>query len=245
MNLEIDIRGIPFSDLYKQAAPPESQQTMEETTQEKVAKKFCSGKDIESDKFDEQCKQKWDSTAVTALLNVCQEQEKTNKYMDHKFWKHISENLAENGFPISAVQCKSKYENLKKQFKLQKLKAERSGEGQVKWEYFELMNNFMGSKPEIEPVATASSSGLFTSKSTKRLSSESENADSQDENRSPTVEKRQRNLGPKDKIPVASAILKLNEDANKRSEERLKRVDQALEQKNKALDIFQKMLDKL
>ena len=46
MNLEIDIRGIPFSDLYKQAAPPESQQTMEETTQEKVAKKFCSGKDI-------------------------------------------------------------------------------------------------------------------------------------------------------------------------------------------------------
>ncbi|XP_065571528.1 uncharacterized protein LOC136034322 [Artemia franciscana] len=46
MNLEIDIRGIPFSDLYKQAAPAESQQTMEETTQEKVAKKFCSGKDI-------------------------------------------------------------------------------------------------------------------------------------------------------------------------------------------------------
>ena len=45
MNLEIDMRGIPFSDLYKQAAPAESQQTMEETTQDKVTKKFCSGKD--------------------------------------------------------------------------------------------------------------------------------------------------------------------------------------------------------
>ncbi|KAK2720145.1 hypothetical protein QYM36_004151, partial [Artemia franciscana] len=48
MNLEIHIRGIPFSDSYKQAAPAESQQTMEETTQEKVTKKFCSGKDIGS-----------------------------------------------------------------------------------------------------------------------------------------------------------------------------------------------------
>lgn len=64
-----------------------------------------------------------------------------------------------NGHQFTALQCKNKYENLKKQYKIQKDKAGTSGEGNIKWEFYKIMQDFVGDRPEIEPVAVVDGTG--------------------------------------------------------------------------------------
>lgn len=58
---------------------------------------------------------------------------------------------------ISATQCDNKWRSLKRTYKSINLHNKTSGQSRKRWEYFDIINDFMHNKPEINPIATCSS----------------------------------------------------------------------------------------
>lgn len=70
----------------------------------------------------------------------------------------------ENNTNITFIgeQCSTKWKGLVRTYKDIKSKNEKSGSKRSSWPYYDIMNNILYSKPEINPVATCSStSGLI------------------------------------------------------------------------------------
>jgi hypothetical protein len=53
---------------------------------------------------------------------------------------------------VSPETCKTKMQNLKAQYKVQRLKNEKSGAGKMNWPYFDDMDIFIGNNPKVAPV---------------------------------------------------------------------------------------------
>lgn len=186
-------------------------------------------------------KLEWSNETVIALINLCQEEEVntgvTGNYTK-AFWSRVAKKL---NFDLkceyTAEQCKVKHANLKAQYKTQKEKANKSGEGRVKWEHFELMSKFMDDRPEIDPVALVNSSGTVK---LKQRSDSNESVTMSDDEKSEVfhAKKKRKVQGKENKsISLSDALDRFTESANNRHKERLER-------KDKLVSLFEKYLQR-
>ncbi|XP_065579231.1 uncharacterized protein LOC136039422 isoform X2 [Artemia franciscana] len=262
LDLNYDIWLLPFSSAYNTS----SEEQTEEVNVGMTASPSSGKETLEFSTT--KTKLKWDHHSTIALIGICQEREKEEKITSNiKFWQGVMGTMHENGHPFTALQCKNKYDNLKNQYKIQKDKAGTSGEGNVKWEYYKIMQDFVGDRPEIQPVAVVDGAGRVVLKDTVTASEENVpspapgefSVESPVDTESPCSSqqafrhnKRRRVNSecslPQNKIAskptVAEAILQMNEDANKRHKERILRQDLALEKKSAALELLQKLIEK-
>lgn len=100
---------------------------------------------------------KWTHNATVALIH--EYKDKINQFQSSAIrkdviWKIISTNLNRQNFNYTPKQCEFKFKNLKKKYyaEIDNKKATASGE------YFDLFNEMLGHKPNVVPLATASSS---------------------------------------------------------------------------------------
>ncbi|CAH1110697.1 unnamed protein product [Psylliodes chrysocephalus] len=78
-------------------------------------------------------------------------------------------------YTISADQCDSKWKGLKKTYKKIKDLNNTTGNKPKKWEFYYVMDNLLGNKPEVIPQAVCSSSeGLIINKVPERASTTKE-----------------------------------------------------------------------
>ncbi|XP_065558617.1 uncharacterized protein LOC136026210 isoform X2 [Artemia franciscana] len=104
-------------------------------------------------------KKVWPRQHIEMLVALYQEQEEAFEPINSAFWKRVSASFLEDGIRYSSAQCQTKMKNMKRQYRLQKDKAERIGPGKVAWEYFELMKRLMDSKQKGTDAIPASSRG--------------------------------------------------------------------------------------
>lgn len=77
-------------------------------------------------------------------------------------WVKIASDMVNLGHCVTSDQCDGKFKSLKKRYKAIKDAAACTGAGRQRpWPYFELMNCLLGDKPEMAPLAIASSSQGF------------------------------------------------------------------------------------
>jgi len=69
-----------------------------------------------------------------------------------KLWSAVARKLAETGgYGVSGSDCDEKWRNLQATYKRNKDKKGTSGHKAVTWEYYELMDEVLGSKASIQP----------------------------------------------------------------------------------------------
>lgn len=76
-------------------------------------------------------------------------------------WKDIASNFHERGYNISDEQCLTKWKNLKQKYKHVRNNNNETGRAALTWEYFDMIDEFLNSRPEISPVSIASSTHGF------------------------------------------------------------------------------------
>ncbi|KAH0563771.1 hypothetical protein KQX54_006233 [Cotesia glomerata] len=113
---------------------------------------------------------KWAHEAILLLLDEYQKEQSSfssGKISQKKLWEGISCQLHARGHNITGPQCQSKLAGIKKTYKNIKDHNNKSGNSAKHWPYLTIMDDLMGDKPFISPVATCSSTGKK-----KRTSSE-------------------------------------------------------------------------
>lgn len=135
------------------------------------------------------------------------------------------------GKPVTLLQCDQKWKSLKRTYKSCILHNKTTGQKRKHWQYFSAINKFMHDKPEIEPIATCSStSGLVINKAKQEV------AEGQKENTEPDNSS-ESNEG----TPVSSFSRKRQvrfSASDKRHKEKMARLD-------KFNTLFEKLIDKM
>ncbi|XP_031333811.1 uncharacterized protein LOC116163820 [Photinus pyralis] len=73
-------------------------------------------------------------------------------------WTKIGRILSEKiGIEVSGIQCDTKWKGLVKHYKLVKKHNDTSGNEPKYWKFYDILNDILHKKPEIEAVATCSS----------------------------------------------------------------------------------------
>jgi hypothetical protein len=105
---------------------------------------------------------KWTNPATSLLIDLCCEKYKTlfqsTTMKNEKVFDLISKELAEMGHKYTATQCRDKLKYLKMRYMRTKDNMKRSSAVPIMFDYFEQMDKYLGEKPNVEPVAIASSS---------------------------------------------------------------------------------------
>jgi hypothetical protein len=105
---------------------------------------------------------KWTNPATSLLIDLCCEKYKTlfqsTTMKNEKVFDLISKELAEMGHKYTATQCRDKLKYLKMRYMRTKDNMKRSRAVPIMFDCFEQMDKYLGEKPNVEPVAIASSS---------------------------------------------------------------------------------------
>ncbi|KAK9687180.1 Myb/SANT-like DNA-binding domain [Popillia japonica] len=102
----------------------------------------------------------WSKENVTYFVTLVQEnQNKFETDLKKHVWTGIAHKCMEQ-FKVSltSMQCESKWKQMKRTYKSVLQHNSSSGKSTKRWEFFEIMHNFLYNKPEIRPVATCSNS---------------------------------------------------------------------------------------
>ncbi|XP_040072590.1 uncharacterized protein LOC115332247 [Ixodes scapularis] len=100
----------------------------------------------------------WTRPAVLALIERCAKMEKKSNPVSRTFWKGLAETLNEMGYPVTEDQCCNKWKNLKKAYKGVKDHNAKSGNDRKDWPFLKEMDEIFGRRPEVVPLAVASTS---------------------------------------------------------------------------------------
>lgn len=85
--------------------------------------------------------------------------------MQKTIWRKIANIFHENGYNITEEQCNIKWRNLKRRYKNVRDRNNQTGKGTEHWEYFDVIEEFINTRPEIEPLSVASSTHGFRTQS--------------------------------------------------------------------------------
>ncbi|XP_074114033.1 uncharacterized protein LOC141537097 [Cotesia typhae] len=105
---------------------------------------------------------KWPHEAILMLLDEYRKEQSdltSGKISQKKVWLKISDQLRAHGHNVTGPQCQSKFSGMKKTYKKIKDHNNKSGNSAKHWPYLTLMDELMGDKPFISPLATCSSTG--------------------------------------------------------------------------------------
>ncbi|XP_074102732.1 uncharacterized protein LOC141529888 [Cotesia typhae] len=103
---------------------------------------------------------KWPHEAILMLLDEYRKEQSyltSGKISQKKVWLKISDQLRAHGHNVTGPQCQSKFSGMKKTYKKIKDHNNKSGNSAKHWPYLTLMDDLMGDKPFISPLATCSS----------------------------------------------------------------------------------------
>lgn len=111
-----------------------------------------------------QCHENWTRESIKLL--ICAYVENKEKFLSpmynkKKVWENISQTLLKNNVLKSGIKCDEKWRNLKKTYEKVLAEKQKTGGQPVFWEFFNDFQDIYVSDPRYEPVAVASSSGLF------------------------------------------------------------------------------------
>ncbi|KAM0734078.1 hypothetical protein ACS0PU_012443 [Formica fusca] len=81
--------------------------------------------------------------------------------MQKKMWKSIASNFHKRGYNITDEQCSTKWKNLKQNYKHVRDINNETGRAPETWEYFDITDEFLNTRPEVSPVSIASSTHKF------------------------------------------------------------------------------------
>lgn len=81
--------------------------------------------------------------------------------MQKKIWKDISSNFYKKGYDITDDQCSTKWKNLKQKYKQVRDNNNGTGRATDRWVYFDAIDDFLNTRPEVLPLSIASSSRGF------------------------------------------------------------------------------------
>ncbi|XP_018360007.1 PREDICTED: trihelix transcription factor GT-3a-like [Trachymyrmex cornetzi] len=81
--------------------------------------------------------------------------------MQKRVWKEVASNFHEKGYNITDEQCSTKWKNLKQKYKHVRDNNNETGRAAQTWEYFDMIDEFLHTRPEILPVSVASSTHGF------------------------------------------------------------------------------------
>ncbi|CAG9815532.1 unnamed protein product [Phaedon cochleariae] len=107
---------------------------------------------------------RWSPPCVMLLLETYRNMENTfnkGKLSHKRLWKKISAELLAKGYNVTGPQCASELRSLKKTYKATKYHNNKSGNDRRNWQFFEIMDYIFSGKAWSNPVAIASSTGLF------------------------------------------------------------------------------------
>ncbi|XP_036148422.1 uncharacterized protein LOC118647488 [Monomorium pharaonis] len=79
------------------------------------------------------------------------------KISSKQCWNYLSKKMAKSGYQISAIKCSTKFQCLKRTYEVITDHNKKSGNNRRNWEYYEIMHEIFGTKPWVEPIATAGS----------------------------------------------------------------------------------------
>lgn len=99
---------------------------------------------------------------TTLLLSEIKEHERQFNIQPHKrIWKEICSTINSIGYNITPDQCCSKWKSLKRKYTQIKDNNNRTGAANQRWIHFEMVDNILKTRPEIEPLSLASSTSGF------------------------------------------------------------------------------------
>lgn len=180
---------------------------------------------------------KWPHEAILLLIeeyNIRKDDFNSGKTSQKKIWDAISKKLVEKGFNVNGPQCMSKFAGLKRTYKATKDHNTKSGNNTKSWVYYDVMNELLGRKPFIEPVATVSSTGL-TSKRIRSSSSESSDL-SNTEPKPKRINNQVRNT---------NILLEMQKAKQVSEDNREKRHQKKMKQRNEAIAVMKQITSKL
>ncbi|KYQ49083.1 Putative nuclease HARBI1, partial [Trachymyrmex zeteki] len=133
------------------------------TAEESATDRSCPSSSSEQCSNIDERNSKWTHNATVALIYEYKNNMKlfqSSTMRKEMVWKIISTNLGQKNCHYTPKQCEFKFKNLKKKYhsKIDNMKATSSGAAAIKFEYFDLFNEIFGHKPNVVPLATASSS---------------------------------------------------------------------------------------
>ncbi|XP_032678532.1 uncharacterized protein LOC116847545 [Odontomachus brunneus] len=159
------------------------------------------------------------------------------KITHKKVWDKIAETMKAKGYIVTGRQCSTRFNTMKRTYKGIKDHNNKSGNNKRTWRYYEIMDNFLGTKPYMSHISTMSSTGseisnIYNSNSNSSNSSISCISDVDDSNIS-----RKRK-----KTDLASAIVESHAIAEDRKDKRHK---EKMELKLKLMEKLDKILEKI
>ncbi|CAH0564235.1 unnamed protein product [Brassicogethes aeneus] len=192
---------------------------------------------------------KWPKKAIDLLIEIRIELDKEFKNTKTKqdvTWKTLSEEMKKRGFDFTSTQCNDKWRYLKQRYTSKKdnMGSRGTGEAPVYFEHFEMLDAFLGKKPNIIPVAVASSL------KGDRVPLSMDNALNDDNGHDEPKSKKRKFMDTlstsvkKNKTPI-SVIEEMNTSARDREKNRERRHQEEMQVRNRAIDIFSSKMDVL
>jgi hypothetical protein len=157
-------------------------------------------------------------------------------------WKSISAKLHENGFKYNRTQCENKFKNLKRQYQKKIDSMRNTGAASVKFEYFSQFDEIFGKKPNVNPIAIASSSRRQTDMETKLIEDalEENTSDSNNSNIKDVQDKIKKRKSKAEKFLEHIQNTEKEKEQSKRF-----RHEQLMEIQREAMQVFAQKMDKL
>ncbi|XP_077256549.1 uncharacterized protein LOC143894264 [Temnothorax americanus] len=122
---------------------------------------------IEQDTF-ENSRFQWTAETTKLLIQEVRDNisiiNKKN-YMQKKVWKCIASSFHRRGYNITDEQCSTKWKNLKQKYRHVRDMNNETGRARETWEYFDIIDEFLNTRPEVSPLSIASSSQGFRMRS--------------------------------------------------------------------------------
>ncbi|XP_025989172.2 uncharacterized protein LOC113003548 isoform X2 [Solenopsis invicta] len=216
----------------------------------------CQSSSFEHNSTDEK-NSKWTHDATVALIYEYKNKMsmfQSSTIRNEAVWKIISTNLGQKNFYYTPKQCEFKFKNLKKKYtaKVDNMKATASGAAVIKFEYFDVFNEMLGRKPNVVPLATASSSRGQGIALDTDLNVENILQADDIENNKENIEIKQRSFeeeAPKKNIPQKTKFeqmfVQLHNINNKREEAKYIRHKELIVVQENAIKVFSEKMDQL
>ncbi|XP_071651274.1 uncharacterized protein [Temnothorax longispinosus] len=185
---------------------------------------------------------RWIDEAVRLLLAEYKQHEyllNTGKVSVKKFWEIISQKLQEQSYNITGLQCKSKFNGLRKTYKNIKDHNNKSGNNRRTWSYFELMDEMFGHKPWVKSVLTLDTSDSILP--SPGPSSSNSNSSPGPRSPSPCISEKPRK---RQKVNEETALEKLITIVQENKEERRKMHEDTLIRQDRLLGLLEKIANK-
>ncbi|XP_044732246.1 uncharacterized protein LOC123295095 [Chrysoperla carnea] len=187
---------------------------------------------------------KWPHEAILLLLDENQKRKidfNSGKISQKKLWLDISAELKSHGHNITGPQCLSKFSGMKKTYKKTKDHNNKSGNSAKHWPYLTLMDDLMGGKPSITPVAVCSSTGNKRNLSESCGSSSNNDVDNE-------ANRKKAKSTPASHLIAAfeERLMKSEQNKERRFKEfmafKAQKAEEANQYKKRALDLLEKLV---